>query len=49
MDAHTDGSSKNEREIAVYVGGGLNKWLEHRLSSDGIGIKLLLGWDFSLR
>ena len=45
---HTQmGSSKNEREIVVYVGGGLNRWLEHRLIRDGIGIKLLLGWDFS--
>ena len=47
---HTQmGSSNNEREIVVYVGGGLNRWLEHGLIRDGIGIKLLLGWDFSLR
>ena len=39
----------------MYVDGGLNRttweaqWLEHRLISEGRGIKLLLGWDFPLR
>ena len=46
---------KSEGGSVVYVYDGLNmttweaQWLEHRLNSEGRGIKLLIGWDFPSR